>query len=41
VFPKAGHGFLSDRRDSYNPEASSEAWAMTLSFLDRYLKGKK
>jgi carboxymethylenebutenolidase len=41
VFPGAGHGFFSDRRDSYNPEASSEAWAMTLSFLDRYLKGKK
>ncbi len=41
VFPKAGHGFFSDRRDSYNPEASSEAWAMTLSFFDRYLKGQK
>jgi carboxymethylenebutenolidase len=41
VFPKAGHGFFSDRRDSYNPEAASEAWAMTLSFLDRHLKGSK
>jgi carboxymethylenebutenolidase len=41
VFPNAGHGFFSDRRDSYNPEASSEAWAMTLSFFDRYLKGRK
>jgi carboxymethylenebutenolidase len=41
VFPKAGHGFFSDRRDSYNPEASAEAWAMTLSFFDRHLKGKK
>jgi carboxymethylenebutenolidase len=41
VFPKAGHGFFSDRRDSYNPEASAEAWAMTLSFFDRYLKGQK
>jgi carboxymethylenebutenolidase len=40
VFPKAGHGFFSDRRDSYNPEASAEAWAMTLSFFDRYLKGQ-
>jgi carboxymethylenebutenolidase len=40
VFPKAGHGFFSDRRDSYNPDASAEAWAMTLSFFDRYLKGK-
>jgi carboxymethylenebutenolidase len=41
VFPKAGHGFFSDRRDSYNPEASSEAWSMTSSFFDRYLKGQK
>jgi carboxymethylenebutenolidase len=40
VFPKAGHGFFSDRRDSYNPEAASEAWAMTLNFFDRYLKAK-
>jgi carboxymethylenebutenolidase len=40
VFPKAGHGFFSDRRDSYNPEASSEAWSMTLNFFDRYLKAK-
>jgi carboxymethylenebutenolidase len=41
VFPKVGHGFFSDRRDSYNSEASSEAWAMTLSFFDQHLKGKK
>jgi carboxymethylenebutenolidase len=41
IFPKAGHGFFSDRRDSYNPEASSEAWAMTLSFFERYLKVRK
>jgi carboxymethylenebutenolidase len=41
VFPKAGHGFFSDRRDSYNSEASLEAWAMTLSFFDQHLKGKK
>jgi carboxymethylenebutenolidase len=40
VFPRAGHGFFSDRRDSYNPTASSEAWAMTLSFFERYLRGQ-
>jgi carboxymethylenebutenolidase len=40
VFPRAGHGFFSDLRDSYNPTASSEAWAMTLSFFERYLKGQ-
>ena len=37
VFPKAGHGFFSDRRDSYNPDASAEAWAMTLSFFNTHL----
>lgn len=38
VFPNAKHGFFSDRRDSYNPIASYEAWAMTLSFFERSLK---
>ncbi len=38
IFPKAGHGFFCDQRDSYNPEASAEAWTMTLNFFDRYLK---
>ena len=37
VFPDAGHGFFSDRRDSYNPVASDEAWAMTLAFFERHL----
>lgn len=38
LFPKAGHGFFSDRRDSYNPEASAEAWVLTLNFFARYLQ---
>jgi carboxymethylenebutenolidase len=38
VFPKAGHGFFSDRRDSYQPAPAAEAWAMTLSFFERHLK---
>jgi carboxymethylenebutenolidase len=40
VFPGAGHGFMSDRRDSYNPAAAKEAWEMTMAFFDRHL-GKK
>jgi carboxymethylenebutenolidase len=41
VFPGAGHGFMSDRRDSYNPAAASEAWDMTMAFFDRHLAKKK
>jgi carboxymethylenebutenolidase len=37
VFPGAGHGFMSDRRDSYNQPAAEEAWAMTLAFFNRHL----
>jgi carboxymethylenebutenolidase len=37
VFPKAGHGFFSDRRDSYVPAAAEEAWGMTLDFFKRNL----
>jgi carboxymethylenebutenolidase len=38
LFPKAGHGFLSDRRDSYAPEAAAEAWVMTTGFFKQNLK---
>ncbi len=41
VFPGAGHGFMSDRRESYNQPAAEEAWAMTLAFFDRHLARKK
>jgi carboxymethylenebutenolidase len=41
VFPGAGHGFMSDRRDSYNQPAAEEAWSMTLAFFDRHLAKKK
>lgn len=37
VFPNAGHGFLSDRRDSYAPAPAQEAWQMTINFFQRYL----
>ena len=41
VFPKAGHGFMSDRRESYSAEAASEAWMMTTGFFSQNLKPKK
>lgn len=33
VFPLAGHGFLSDRRDSYAAAPAQEAWEMTINFF--------
>jgi carboxymethylenebutenolidase len=41
LFPKAGHGFMSDRRESYAPEAAAEAWLMTTGFFSQNLKPKK
>ena len=37
VFPNAGHGFLSDRRDSYAAAPAQEAWEMTLNFFKHNL----
>jgi carboxymethylenebutenolidase len=41
LFPNAGHGFMSDRRDNFSPEAATEAWMMTTGFLSTNLKPKK
>jgi carboxymethylenebutenolidase len=41
LFPKAGHGFMSDRRENYAPEAAAEAWIMTTGFFKQNLKPKK
>jgi carboxymethylenebutenolidase len=41
LFPNAGHGFMSDRRESFSPEAAAEAWMMTTGFLSTNLKPKK
>ncbi|AFZ00909.1 dienelactone hydrolase family protein [Calothrix sp. PCC 6303] len=38
VFPAAGHGFFSDRRDSYVAPAAKEAWQLTMSFFSENLK---
>jgi carboxymethylenebutenolidase len=41
LFPNAQHGFMSDRRESFSPEASAEAWMMTTGFLSTNLKPKQ
>lgn len=41
LFPKAGHGFMSDRRENYAHEAAAEAWMMTTGFFSHNLKPKK
>jgi carboxymethylenebutenolidase len=37
VFSDADHGFFCDVRESYNPRAARESWALTLSFLQDHL----
>jgi carboxymethylenebutenolidase len=41
LFPNAEHGFMSDRRENYAPEAAGEAWTMTTGFFSQNLKPKK
>ena len=41
LFPNAGHGFMSDRRENYSPEAAGEAWMMTTGFFSQNLKPRK
>ncbi len=41
LFPNAGHGFMSDRRENYSAEAAAEAWMMTTGFFSQNLKPKK
>ncbi len=41
LFPNAGHGFMCNERDSYEPIAAGEAWMMTTGFLSQNLKPKK
>lgn len=39
VYPGAGHAFMNEGRDSYRPDAARQAWARTLGFLQKQLKG--
>jgi len=38
-FSYADHGFFCDARPSYNASAAGLAWALTLQFLNTYVKG--
>lgn len=35
----ADHGFFCDARASYNPAAATEAWSLSLEFLETHVKG--
>jgi carboxymethylenebutenolidase len=37
IYPGAAHAFFNDTGANYNPEASKEAWQITLSFLKNKL----
>jgi carboxymethylenebutenolidase len=40
VYPDAGHAFMNDQRDSYNPTAADEAWQRVLDFFARELRAE-
>jgi carboxymethylenebutenolidase len=37
----AGHGFFSDRRQDYAPEAAAVAWRRTLRFFDKHARAAR
>lgn len=37
TFPGVGHGFLNDRRKSYDREAAAQAWTLAIDFLREHL----
>jgi carboxymethylenebutenolidase len=39
VYPGAGHAFMNQEQKSYRADAAALAWARTLAFLQKYLKG--
>ena len=39
VYPRAGHGFFCDERDSYRPDTARDAWERTRKFLAAHLQG--
>lgn len=41
LYPQADHGFMADYRPSYNEPAAKAAWAATLDWFGRYVKGGK
>jgi carboxymethylenebutenolidase len=41
TYPGAGHAFMNDERDSFHPDASRQAWARSMDFLQKQLKGDR
>jgi carboxymethylenebutenolidase len=41
TYPGVAHGFLCDRRDSYDPVAAADAWARIDALLERELGGRR
>ena len=39
VYPGAGHAFMHEGLPSYRPDAARQAWARTLSFFQKHLRG--
>jgi carboxymethylenebutenolidase len=39
IYPGASHAFHNDTGRNYNPEAAQDAWARTLAWFDKYVKG--
>jgi carboxymethylenebutenolidase len=39
IYPGVGHGFMNGMIKPYRPKESEEAWAKTLAFFQRHLKG--
>ncbi len=39
IYPNANHAFNNDTGANYNPEAARDAWAKTLAWYEKYLKG--
>jgi carboxymethylenebutenolidase len=39
IYPDTDHGFHNDTGSRYDPTAATDAWARTLAWFDRYLRG--
>jgi carboxymethylenebutenolidase len=39
LYPGAGHAFMNEERPSYHADAAHQAWARTMAFLQKHLKG--
>ncbi|MCC7352458.1 MAG: dienelactone hydrolase family protein [Anaerolineae bacterium] len=39
IYPGAGHAFHNDTGGNYRPDAARDAWAKTLAWFDKYVKG--